>query len=44
MTLKTQYPKAMIDSKISHEEFKTTVNEKKKYDKNERRNLNDEKQ
>ena len=34
----------MIDSKISHEEFKTTVNEKKKYEKNERRNLNDEKQ
>ena len=34
----------MIDSKISHEEFKTTVTEKKKYEKNERRNLNDEKQ
>ena len=40
-TLKSQ---ALIDPEISHEEFKTIVNEKEKYEKNETEYQNDEKQ
>ena len=38
-SIKTLISQALIDLEISHEEFKTTVNEKEKYEKKKKKKL-----